>query len=123
MSFVKSDYTISKYIDIETNNNISLLFNSYKDKSVEVTLTDKQGYINIDIDILELSRKYINNQIIVPIKKLLNLEDIILSNKIISEIIDCILYLIKITIPFNGRPTLDYNIHTCHSKLILGKKD
>jgi len=32
MSFVKSDYTIFKYIDIATNNNISLLFNSYKDK-------------------------------------------------------------------------------------------
>jgi len=86
-------------------------------------LTDEQGYINIDIDILEISRKYINNQIIVPIKKLLSLDNIILNNKIISEIIDCIIYLIRITIPFNGRPTLDYNIHTCHAKLILGKND
>lgn len=107
----------------EADASLVAMFNSYKDGSVEVDIVylDKaNGEIRLNAEIDNVKdRRSILSLIHDPMKKILNGYAYPDSVNMLS-LEDDIYRSLKYASNLKGAMTVDYNIHECHSKIVLG---
>lgn len=119
MGFVKTEYTSIRNLHIDSDVEVIVKLHSYKDGTVEAVIEDSLNSISLDFELVELTNKFFKQHLHIPLKKLLHFHNVTYDYKILFTLNSEIKRLVDSIKNFNGKPTLDYDIHNCHAMVVL----